>query len=241
MAYSTWKQREIDNREKEYLRTARRLWAEKGYAAFSMDRLAEATEYSKGTLYQHFTSKEDVLVAVAIEMEDVRFQLLQRAAAFVGWTRERMLAMGVAQDILYQQNPDYLAVEELVETASWREKISAERRAALDRVVGRSSEAGLAVIRDAMAEGDLTPPYGMTAEQVLLGLLAINKGLRAMWTAAWWDRRWVQDAPMLHQHLLNAACDGLRWRPAGSEWDYDATIRRIWAEVFPAEQKAAGR
>lgn len=240
MATSTWKQREIDNREKEYLRLARRLLAEKGYAGFSMDRLADATEYSKGTLYQHFDSKEDVIACIGLEMEAVRHSLLQRATAFVGWTRERMIAMGVAQEVLYRQNPDYAGLEELVESAALREKMSEARRLALDKAIEHSAASGLAIIRDAIAEGDLKLPYGLIPEQVLLGLVGINKGLRLLWQANWWERTWVPDIPLVHNHWLNAVCDGLQWKPFGSEWDYDATLTRIWNEVFPEMAEAKG-
>lgn len=235
MATSSWKQREIAQREKDYLRLARRLLAEKGFAGFSMDRLAEATEYSKGTLYLHFKSKEDVLAALMIEMEAARYGLLQRASSFVGWTRERMLAMAVAHEVLYRTHPDYPALESLMESIPLRVKVSPQRREALDQAIGRSSGSALAILRDAIAEGDLKLPYGLLPEQVLIGLVGINKGLRALWQAHWWDRSWVPDIPLVNNHLLNAVCDGLNWKPLGTEWDYDATLQRIWLEVFPSE------
>jgi len=47
----------------EILRAASELMREKGYAAMSMDELASQVGISKPTLYSHFTTKEDLVVA----------------------------------------------------------------------------------------------------------------------------------------------------------------------------------
>ena len=67
---------------------------EQGYAGLSMDRLAEATEYSKGTIYQHFSTKEDLITALAVESSEQRLALMAKARTFRGRPRERMLALG---------------------------------------------------------------------------------------------------------------------------------------------------
>ena len=51
-----------------------------GYAGLSMDRLAEATEYSKGTVYQHFSTKEDLVMALASQTMEQRVSLFERVA-----------------------------------------------------------------------------------------------------------------------------------------------------------------
>ena len=54
MSTKTRKQREFEDRGKLFLREARRLLIEKRYSSLSMDQVAEALDYSRGTLYQHF-------------------------------------------------------------------------------------------------------------------------------------------------------------------------------------------
>jgi len=46
---------------------ARRLFRERGYAATSLDQIALAAEVTKGAIYGHFSSKEDLLLS-AIEV-----------------------------------------------------------------------------------------------------------------------------------------------------------------------------
>lgn len=53
-------------RESDILTTAARLIHDKGFANFSMDELADEVGVSKPTLYQHFSSKEDLGAEVLI-------------------------------------------------------------------------------------------------------------------------------------------------------------------------------
>jgi AcrR family transcriptional regulator len=48
------------------LAEAQRLFRERGYAATSLEQIAEAAEVTKGAIYGHFGSKEDLLIS-AIE------------------------------------------------------------------------------------------------------------------------------------------------------------------------------
>jgi AcrR family transcriptional regulator len=50
------------------LTEAQRLFRERGYAATSLEQIAEAAEVTKGAIYGHFTSKEDLLLS-AIEAD----------------------------------------------------------------------------------------------------------------------------------------------------------------------------
>jgi AcrR family transcriptional regulator len=50
------------------LAEAQRLFRERGYAATSLEQIAEAAEVTKGAIYGHFTSKEDLLLS-AIEAD----------------------------------------------------------------------------------------------------------------------------------------------------------------------------
>jgi len=59
------KSREKQQRRKEILDTAEKLFAgKKGFAA-TMDDLAEKTELAKGTLYLYFPDKKNILIALA--------------------------------------------------------------------------------------------------------------------------------------------------------------------------------
>lgn len=54
-------------RESMMIEAAEKLFIEKGYDNVSMDEVAKAAQFTKRTLYQYFTSKEDLFFAVALK------------------------------------------------------------------------------------------------------------------------------------------------------------------------------
>ena len=67
MTSVSYKEREKRRREREILQVARRMLHESGSTDLNMDALAEAVGISKPTLYQHFKSKEDLIVQVLVD------------------------------------------------------------------------------------------------------------------------------------------------------------------------------
>src|SRR5258708_12644939 len=53
----------VDSRQ-EILRTAARLFQQRGYDATSMNDVAASLKLSKGGLYHHFQSKDEILFAI---------------------------------------------------------------------------------------------------------------------------------------------------------------------------------
>ncbi len=64
----TRKEREREFKKKEILSAAVKLFAEKGYEYTTLDEIAEAAEFGKGTLYNYFQNKEELYVAI---LEDI--------------------------------------------------------------------------------------------------------------------------------------------------------------------------
>lgn len=66
MAKLSYKERERQRREQEILWTAARIIHEHGYASLNMDMVAETVGVSKPTLYQHFKSKDEMVIGTMI-------------------------------------------------------------------------------------------------------------------------------------------------------------------------------
>lgn len=49
-------------RREEIVQAALRIFAAKGYEAATLDEIAEAADFGKGTLYNYFPNKEDLLL-----------------------------------------------------------------------------------------------------------------------------------------------------------------------------------
>ncbi len=69
-----------DNRQPELLDAAAALFAQRGYAATSMRDIALAVKMLPGSMYYHFASKEELLVAVYEAGVGVQKQMIARAS-----------------------------------------------------------------------------------------------------------------------------------------------------------------
>jgi len=68
MAVSTRRQREKAQRRAQILDAARAVFLQKGFLLTTMDEVAAEAELSKGTLYLYFKSKDDLFVALGIDV-----------------------------------------------------------------------------------------------------------------------------------------------------------------------------
>lgn len=223
-------------REREILRAARHLLRTEGLGRFSMQELAKATGYSRSALYNYYPSKEDVVVALAIEAATVRSVLDRRVAEFQARPRERMVALGEVTVLLY---PDLFFDELLAFTLAVREHASEERQAKLRQLDMDGYSTGTAIVRDAVDQGDLTLGAGLTPDQVLFGLATFINGVFSAPAMAVPAKELGIENPIgLLHHLGRSLLDGLGWRPLSSEWDYRLTMKRIYDEVFPHQLRA---
>ena len=136
MSASERKKREYAQREDLIIDTARKLLLDVGYLDLNMDRIAEVTEYSKGTIYQHFSCKEEILVAMLCESAEKAGKFLLRGSNFKGKPRERMAAMALGYDLFVGLNPDHFKAQLLVQN-EW------QRGLPLCDDVGSESRAGV--------------------------------------------------------------------------------------------------
>ena len=99
------KQTQIAEREAIILEIASEIIAREGPEALTMERVLARVDFSKGTLYNHFTCREDLLVAVHAQCFSAHLDLFSRGALFRGRPRERFAAAGMGHQILRQLDP----------------------------------------------------------------------------------------------------------------------------------------
>jgi AcrR family transcriptional regulator len=73
------------------LASARRLFAEKGFAATGREEIAEVAGVTRGALYHHFASKTEVAAAVVAEIEDELVERVVTAALEGRGLRDQLL------------------------------------------------------------------------------------------------------------------------------------------------------
>jgi len=67
---TSFRDRQRQMREEAILEAAHRLFAEKGFQGMTMDELAARVGIAKGSLYQHFRSKEELLGVALVSFMD---------------------------------------------------------------------------------------------------------------------------------------------------------------------------
>jgi AcrR family transcriptional regulator len=75
------------------LAEAQRLFRERGYAATSLEQIAEAAEVTKGAIYGHFASKEDLMLSAVEAAPEPDYSALNDESRPL---RERLAAFGRA-------------------------------------------------------------------------------------------------------------------------------------------------
>lgn len=238
------RQREISDREHLFLEAARELIRKDGLLNLQMARIAEKCEYAVGTLYQHFASKEDLLVALASENVQQRVNMFDRVSRWRASTRDRMFGIAVADMMLMRRFPEHFRLEQFAFTeVIWGGASPERRQHALDagEPIGRIVEG---IVREAVRVGDLDLK-GLQPFELSLAPWALSDGTHMLAHAEGLTEKYnVRDPYRLmlrhQQNLLN----GLNWKPlfdASDEAALDAKIEKLCNEVFhdlPCEKTA---
>ncbi len=230
------KQLEIRNRESRILELAREMVRDEGYHGLSMDRIAQQLDYSKGTIYNHFACKEEIIVALAIQTVEVRVQMFRKAAQFKGCSRFRMMAIGEAAEQFVLKYPDHFVFEQILQLPTVRQKVSEKRQNAVENCDVQCMTVVAGVARDAVAAEDLVLPTGFTPEMLVFGLWALTSGGYAIAAASESLAHIGLENPyrLVNEHT-SALLDGFGWKPLSPEYDRAEILQRIRTEVFGDE------
>lgn len=236
------RQREFSEREELLLDAALDLIRHNGLLNLQMSRLAEKAEYAVGTLYLHFASKEDMLLALLTRSIRDYVALATQAATWCAPSRDRMFAMGVADLVFVRHHPDYFRIAQysLCEV-SWRATSPGRRKAFVESnepIMGIVS----GVVEDARRAGDL-PESGPSPQEMAIGVWALCNGFRTFAHAEGLFAEFaVPDPYRLMCRQLVALLDGFGWKPLSGHSDrasLDALIARVRSEVFKEEFNGA--
>ncbi len=224
MVRSARKQLEIREREDRIVEVAREILLREGFPALNMDRIAREIGWSRGTIYQHYASKEDVLAAMMVQTHARRVELFDSAAKRPGSPRQRIAAIGVAIDVFMELHPGYFKAEQIVALTADQSKVRWERVDHCYAQDNRCFDVACGIVREAIERGDLVLPEDVALETVVFGLWSINFGAHFIGSAmSKWPELGIQGTIYdgLSFNIL-AMLDGLGWRPLSTEFDYRA-------------------
>jgi len=147
MGISERKLREKEQRRKEILDTAERLFFSRGYDDVSMDGIAHEVELNKATLYLYFKNKEALYAAIVLRGVSILEEKFRecREAEVTGMVKVTL--MGQAYYRFSQEHPDYLRLIHFYGS----ERFSKENPYTAD--IGKGYGTCRMILQDAVREG----------------------------------------------------------------------------------------
>lgn len=232
----TRKQREIADRHQLFLRLARDILNNESYQAVTMERIADLAEYSKGTVYQHFHCKEEILIQLCNQFITDLSALFRRASLFDGNHRERLLAVFFAHDLFAQLQPDNLAIMQSLGGSHITTKVDPSSLAEHRQMEAALLEIVSSIVSDGIACGELALNSELNPVELVFGLWSLSYGGQLIQT---YDiplqDLGIRDAGGALIQTSLAMLDGLHWRPLSTEHDYNKTLERVKLELFADE------
>lgn len=233
------RQQTIADREQELLELAEQLMGTDGFAGLTMDKLVAACSYSKGTVYNHFNSKEDLLCALCNKAMKQKLQLCRKAQEFKGNTRERCLAMHFAHNLHGLAHPTLYFCVITAKTPAVIEKSSAERLKQQLELETELTQFCDDMLGAALEASDIKLSPGLGIDGLSFANWAMSFGSSALLMLASSTeciKRVDTDSALLNN--VNLLMDGMGWQPLSSQWDYMKSWQRIANEIFNQEMAA---
>jgi len=143
------KQRELQRRVDLILQVGRELLLDSGYRGLTMTRIAELTEYSKGTIYQHFSCKEEIVQKLAAKSTEKLVELLLRVQSYQGSALLKLGLVAEAMFLFYRLYPVEFSLLSTIRSKAVRERISAKHYAELESRV----QAAMGIVKEIISEG----------------------------------------------------------------------------------------
>jgi AcrR family transcriptional regulator len=101
------KEREFETRRRLILATATELFQKDGFGGVTLDDIASAIEFSKGTIYNHFGSKEEIYASILVEHLNILLSCLKEASRTGRNTLERLRNSMKAYVRFYREHREY--------------------------------------------------------------------------------------------------------------------------------------
>jgi len=196
--------KKAEERKQEIIAAARELFKEKGQENVTMQELMDKLKIAKGTIYHHFSSKQDLLEAIVEDLIDE--ELKKKKKLLKSRQCRNLSALGkfkalVTEDTMAEDN------EEILDSLHHHENAEMHARQ-LGRYLVELAPVFAAVIAQGCEEGVFTTECPLEcAEFMLAGFQFITDLGFYPWTEAQLHRR-MKAFPVLLESLLNA--------PAGS-------------------------
>ena len=165
------KERQREERQRLILQAGEELILEKGYSDTAMDDIAARVGVSKGTLYLHFASKEDLLLAI-IETNLRAFTETMNSIISSGRSPREKLEALIQQTYTGASDERIRLMDALLRVPELRIRLTEQKRETIAAFWGAFAERLGTVIEEGKAAGALDPAMPTPVLQAIFtGLL----------------------------------------------------------------------
>lgn len=223
-------------REEEILDRALEIISEQGITALTIDKLVSTVSYSKGTLYNHFSSKEDVLTALCSRnMRSVKDLFIRTIGLNISG-RDKMIAISFAYMLSVLLLPQHFTLVMNAKTELF-EKASDLRRQEREQLDQELFNMTMGVIKDAITNNELSLQANVDEQQVCFSIWAMAFGtigllLEGEKACSTMSGLILEDRVIAHSNLV---MDGFHWN--ASERDQGELVQWLKKDVFLNELK----
>ena len=177
MVELTRKQREIQERDDLILRVGRQLFIERGYHNVTMDMIAQEVEYSKGTIYQHYNNKEQIISKLCLHFSELLLELFSYVNAVEDCPQYLKMQMLLEiENIIHKRaKPDHALVN-LVKAEAFMTKFDEESVYEMNCHVEMVLKQVLEIVSAAISNGELKLAPGASVMSIALGCWALIEG-----------------------------------------------------------------
>lgn len=222
-------------REEELIDLALEITTKEGFGALTMEKLTARSSYSKGTIYNHFTNKEDCLSAITARAGNKLLRLFSKAAAYPGSLREKALASHYSYYIFSLIEPQLFMALLATKTQEVREKSSEERMCLCNQLDTSITDLCEQTMRMAVEAGDLKLRDSISFESLSFANWAGAFGMNALIASVQAVAIEKMQKDDLIFNSINILLDGMNFHPLSDQYNYKNTWQTLREDYFAEE------
>ncbi|MDX8412451.1 MAG: TetR/AcrR family transcriptional regulator [Mariprofundales bacterium] len=148
----TQRREKREQREHEIIDKSIQLLSQQGFLSLRMSDIAQAAQYSMGTIYSHFESKEDLLIACAHTLVLEHQLLIQTIQQRPIPAIEQIIATAQCNWLISMHHPDLIEIDNLSLMPSVWRRATRQRADQLNQLHVVLASTFLAIVEQAIAD-----------------------------------------------------------------------------------------
>lgn len=174
------KERDFTRREQEILQAALSLFNRDDWQSVTIEEVAQASEIGKGTIYKHFSSKEDIYARLALTFNRKLLERLRNIDADLDVIGRLRAVIRVFWDT-HVTNQEYHRLVQYCEREDFRRNLSDETREEIQQLDQEFHDLVTSLVEQGTREGVFTgtksPPMMLFgAQAALFGAIRLVRG-----------------------------------------------------------------